>query len=239
MTPSRALWTTGVLVKTLLPGIAGIAHDATGLGDRSTWISACPFVLAVSIACTYLHKTHSAVTSNRQSVVVTESGHGSTGRFLIISQLSLDLAKQSRRTQAWIKAVPTSQLHYGIHRMRKCKLTLRNSDLLAINSQSDIRLSWPRRREKSSAYISVLRPMRRRPFMSDLQHSPATRHIAHAGHHPAIVPATYLKVPRSGSVGPSGPPPIVESSKPFYCLPLPIVPYRVRASECRFYLDGR
>jgi hypothetical protein len=31
-----ALCTNGVFVNTLLPGMAGIAHDATGLGDRST-----------------------------------------------------------------------------------------------------------------------------------------------------------------------------------------------------------
>lgn len=37
MTPSRALWTSGVLVKTFEPGMAGIAQDATGFGDRSTW----------------------------------------------------------------------------------------------------------------------------------------------------------------------------------------------------------
>jgi hypothetical protein len=36
MTPSLASWTKGVFVKTFEPGIAGIAHDATGLGERST-----------------------------------------------------------------------------------------------------------------------------------------------------------------------------------------------------------
>ena len=37
MTPSRALWTRGVLVKTLEPGMTGIAHEATGFGDLSTY----------------------------------------------------------------------------------------------------------------------------------------------------------------------------------------------------------
>lgn len=36
MTPSRALWTSGESVLTTMPGCTGHAHDATGLGARST-----------------------------------------------------------------------------------------------------------------------------------------------------------------------------------------------------------
>ena len=36
ITPSRAFFTSGVLVFTFMPGPAGIAHDATGLGLFST-----------------------------------------------------------------------------------------------------------------------------------------------------------------------------------------------------------
>jgi hypothetical protein len=50
-----ALCTNGVLVNTLLPGMAGIAHDATGLGDRST--------------CTYNHMEGSASTSLHSTFV--------------------------------------------------------------------------------------------------------------------------------------------------------------------------
>jgi hypothetical protein len=35
-TPSRALCTTGVLVLIFILGIAGMAHDATGLGEFTT-----------------------------------------------------------------------------------------------------------------------------------------------------------------------------------------------------------
>ena len=36
MTPSRAFFTSGVSVLMFMPGPAGIAHDATGLGLFST-----------------------------------------------------------------------------------------------------------------------------------------------------------------------------------------------------------
>lgn len=59
MTPSRALWTRGVLVKTFDPGMAGIAHDATGLGDLSTYRDEKEYR-----GDAHLDKTHSAIPSN-------------------------------------------------------------------------------------------------------------------------------------------------------------------------------
>jgi hypothetical protein len=41
-----------VLVKTLDPGMAGMAHDATGLGDRSTYSSARRFKLDLQLGLT-------------------------------------------------------------------------------------------------------------------------------------------------------------------------------------------
>jgi hypothetical protein len=66
------LWTRGVLVNTLEPGMAGMAHDATGLGDRST------FRQLLYCCKTHLYKTHSTITSDSQTIVVTESRNGSS-----------------------------------------------------------------------------------------------------------------------------------------------------------------
>eukprot|EP00955_Chlamydomonas_euryale_P073018 361603-Chlamydomonas_euryale.AAC.21 len=91
MTPSRAFFTMGVSVLIFMPGIAGMAHDAAGLGGpfsiykhghkrsfdfhyncsgaAAAWqkqTSRCSTSLA------YLHKTHAAVSSDRQALMIAK-----------------------------------------------------------------------------------------------------------------------------------------------------------------------
>ena len=77
-------------MKTLLPGIAGMEHEATGLGDRSTYDNdpkdqRRSFLhLRALNKPTHLDQTHSAVSSDGQSVMVTESRNLSSSDLLHI-----------------------------------------------------------------------------------------------------------------------------------------------------------
>ena len=87
MTPSRAFLTSGVSVLTFMPGMAGMAHEATGFGAFSTCCRQQGDSVGLQVpqghpaeltlyrlrdSGPYLNKAHAAVPRNGQALVIAE-----------------------------------------------------------------------------------------------------------------------------------------------------------------------
>lgn len=74
ITPSLAFFTSGVSVLIFMPGPAGMAQDATGLGTFSTWVCVVSSKFSLNMQSLYLYETHAAIASDGEALVVAETG---------------------------------------------------------------------------------------------------------------------------------------------------------------------